>query len=132
MKTIRRTAYLPILSFCTCGLLIHPGGGILAQTIHWSSRGVGEGGSLYSPKINPANNDEFYVGCDMMGLYHTTDFGSSNSLMDFRQIQGGHDSRVRDTQGPKTLYCITSANDLALPACTCTRSGRVSLFNRRN
>jgi hypothetical protein len=68
----------------------------------------------------------------MSGLYHTTDFGSSYSLMDFRQIQGGHDSRVQYTQDPKTLYCITYANDLALPACTFTRSGRVSSFNRRN
>jgi hypothetical protein len=49
--------------------LVHPGGDVLSQTVHWSSRGVGGGGSLYSPSINPANNDEFYVGCDMSGLY---------------------------------------------------------------
>ena len=113
MKTIGRSAF-PLL-LCTCGLLIHPGGGILSQTLHWSSRGVGGGGSLYSPAINPADNNEFYVGCDMSGLYHTTDFGSSYSLMDFRQIQGGHDSRVQFTRDPKTLYCITYANDQALP-----------------
>ena len=113
MKTIGRSAF-PLL-LCTCGLLIHPGGGILSQTLHWSSRGVGGGGSLYSPAINPADNNEFYVGCDMSGLYHTTDFGSSYSLMDFRQIQGGHDSRVQFTQDPRILYCITCANDQALP-----------------
>jgi len=113
MKTFVRTAVR--VFFCGGSLLFHPGGEILSQTIHWSSRGVGGGGSLYSPGINPANNDEFYVGCDMSGLYHTTDFGSSYALMDFRQIQGGHDSRVQYTQDPKTLYCITYANDLALP-----------------
>lgn len=96
-------------------LVIPPAGGVHSQTMHWSSRGVGGGGSLYSPSINPAKDDEFYVGCDMSGLYHTTDFGVSYSLMDFRQIQGGHDARVCYTSDPNRRYCITYANDLALP-----------------
>jgi photosystem II stability/assembly factor-like uncharacterized protein len=119
MISIGRTAFAAgVLFFCTGSLLIHPGGDCHAQIIHWSSRGVGGGGSLYSPNINPANNDEFYVGCDMSGLYHTTDFGSSYALMDFRQIQGGHDSRVQYTLDPKILYCITYANDQAIPVRT--------------
>jgi photosystem II stability/assembly factor-like uncharacterized protein len=116
MNTFDRAAFLArVIFWCAGCLLCRPGGDIHSQTMHWSSRGVGGGGSLYSPNINPTNNDEFYVGCDMSGLYHTTDFGSSYALMDFRQIQGGHDSRVQYTQDPKILYCITYANDLALP-----------------
>ena len=113
MKTIGQSALFALS--CWGILWIHPGGDILSQTMHWSSHGVGGGGSLYSPSINPANNDEFYVGCDMSGLYRTTDFGSSYSLMDFRRIQGGHDSKVQYTQDPNILYCITYAADLALP-----------------
>jgi hypothetical protein len=116
MNTIVRRVILTGVLSCAVGVPFHPGGVLRAQSLRWSSRGVGGGGSLYSPSINPANNDEFYVGCDMSGLYHTTDFGSSYTLMDFRQIQGGHDARVRYTRDPNTRYCITYANDQALPA----------------
>ena len=87
-----------------------------AQTAPWSSRGVGGGGALFSPSINPSNPAEYYVGCDMSGLYHTTDFGASYALVDFRRIQGGHDSRMQFTSAPGRLYCITYANDMALPS----------------
>ena len=116
MASIQSAAFVVRrLLLCAGCLLAGTVGDIHAQAMHWSSRGVGGGGSLYSPSINPANNDEYYVGCDMSGLYHTTDFGSSYTLMDFRQIQGGHDSRVQYTQNPNILYCITYANDQALP-----------------
>ncbi|HTY58824.1 MAG TPA: hypothetical protein VMF59_08390, partial [Bacteroidota bacterium] len=123
MNTIVRTAFLTGALFCAVGVPLHPGGAIHAQTLRWSSRGVGGGGALYSPGINPANNDEFYVGCDMSGLYHTTEFGSSYTVADFRQIQGGHDSRVRFTRDPNTRYCISYAGDQALPVRT-TDGGR--------
>ena len=42
MRTIVRTAFG--VFFCGGSLLIHPGGEIFSQTIHWSSRGVGGGG----------------------------------------------------------------------------------------
>jgi hypothetical protein len=62
MKSTGRTAIPVMLFFCTGSLLIRPCGEVLSQTMHWSSRGVGGGGSLCSPNINPANNDEFYAG----------------------------------------------------------------------
>jgi len=100
---------------CACVILLAaPRAG--GQALHWSSRGIGGGGALYSPSINPSNINEFYVGCDMSGLYHTTDFGASYALVDYRQLQGGHDSRVQFTSDPGILYCITYANDQALPA----------------
>jgi hypothetical protein len=116
MKMIRPFAFLaPGILLYAAGIMVCTGAGVHAQSLRWSSRGVGGGGSLFSPAINPLNNDEFYVGCDMSGLYHTTDFGSSYTLMDFRQIQGGNNSQVRFTNDPNILYCITSANDQALP-----------------
>ena len=86
-----------------------------AQPLAWESRGVGGGGSLYSPSINPSNPDEFYVGCDMSGLYHTTDFGDSYALLNFQQMQGGHNAKVEFTNNPQLLYCVTYANDQAVP-----------------
>ncbi len=113
--SVVRTAVCAAALVCAEVLPFPRAGVVHAQSILWSSRGVGGGGSLYSPSINPANTDEFYVGCDMSGLYHTTDFGSSYALMDFRRIQGGHDARVRYTNNPAVRYCITYAGDLAIP-----------------
>ncbi len=86
-----------------------------SQPTQWSSRGVGGGGALFAPSINPARPDEFYVSCDMSELFHTTDFGLSFSTVPFQSIQGGHNSRVQFTVSPNLLYCISYANDLALP-----------------
>lgn len=88
---------------------------VSAQPLQWSPRGTGGGGSLYAPSINPANNGEFYVGCDMSELFHSTDFGSSYSILHFQQMQGGQNSRVQFTVDPAVRYCINYANDLALP-----------------
>jgi photosystem II stability/assembly factor-like uncharacterized protein len=96
-------------------LIISCGPQLLSQNLEWLTRGPGGGGALYSPSINPSNNDEFYVGCDMSGLYYSTNFGLSYGMLDFRRIQGGHDSRVQFTADRNILYCINYANDLAVP-----------------
>lgn len=88
---------------------------LFGQPSTWSSRGIGGGGALFAPSINPANINEFYVGCDMSELFHTTDFGSSFSTIHFQTIQGGHNSKVQFTSSPNLLYCISYANDQALP-----------------
>ena len=88
---------------------------VSGQEILWTPRGAGGGGSLFAPSINPANNDEFYVGCDMSELFHTTDFGRSYSITGFQQIQGGQYSKVQFTVDPTIRYCVNSANDLSIP-----------------
>jgi len=82
----------------------------------WQSRGVGGGGALFCPSINPANEDECYVACDMSGLYHTTDFGLSWQTLDFRAIQGGVCSWMQFTSTPGPRYCVNNANDAAIPS----------------
>ena len=49
-----------------------------AQVSNLNSRGVGGGGELFFPKINPANDDEFLIACDMSELFHSTNFGQKN------------------------------------------------------
>jgi hypothetical protein len=81
----------------------------------WLSRGPGAGGALYSPSINPANANEYYVACDMSGLYRTTDYGDSYTTVNFAQLQGGHEAAVRFTNDPNVAYCLSFGGDLAVP-----------------
>ncbi|MEP6677422.1 MAG: T9SS type A sorting domain-containing protein [Ferruginibacter sp.] len=80
-----------------------------AQPSSWQSRGVGGGGSLFYPTINPANDNEFYIACDMSQLFHSTDFGNSYSQVPFTRLQVGNLSTYEFTSNNNIAYCI--AND---------------------
>jgi photosystem II stability/assembly factor-like uncharacterized protein len=87
----------------------------LAQPSSFSSRGIGGGGALFSLSINPANNNEYYVSCDMGELFHTTDFGVTYSQVNFQELIGGHNSKVCFTSTPGLLYSISYANNEVVP-----------------
>ena len=72
----------------------------------FQSRGIGGGGALFSPSINPANTSEIYLACDMSELFHSTNGGASWNMLSYQSIQGGHDSKVQFTNDPNILYCI--------------------------
>src|ERR1041385_7402719 len=72
----------------------------------FQSRGIGGGGALFAPSINPANHNEIFMGCDMTELFHTTDLGDHWSELHFTKIQGGHDSQVQFTSTQGLLYCV--------------------------
>lgn len=101
-------------SFLT-GLLLLFFISLRAQPATWSARGAGGGGALFSPSINPANPDEFYVACDLSAVFHTTDFGRHYSLAHFAELQGGHNTKVCYTSTPGLLYTIHYANDRVIP-----------------
>src|SRR5262249_39976305 len=42
----------------------------------------------------------------MSQLFHTTNGGASWQQVDFRQIQGGHETRVQYTEDPNILYAL--------------------------
>jgi len=86
-----------------------------AQPLSWSSRGIGGGGALFSPAINPADPDEFYIACDLSALFHTTDYGLHYNLVHFNELQAGHNSKVCYTATPGLLYSIRYANDQVIP-----------------
>ena len=79
-----------------------------AQPTSWTSHGIGGGGSLYAPSINPGNNNEFYVGCDMSELFHTTDYGLSYSQVPFQQFIGGPYAKMCFTSTSGLLYSLSS------------------------
>jgi photosystem II stability/assembly factor-like uncharacterized protein len=82
----------------------------------WNSVGIGGGGALFNPSINPANTDEYYVACDMSAYYHTTDFGLSYSQPSFQEIQSGSSGVIRFTNDANKLWGIHYIDDVATPA----------------
>jgi len=86
-----------------------------SQPVSFSSRGVGGGGALFALSINPANNNEYYVACDMGELFHTTDYGSTYSQVNFQQLIAGHNSKVCFTSTAGLLYSISYANNMVVP-----------------
>ncbi|MCY7410162.1 MAG: hypothetical protein LH473_07805, partial [Chitinophagales bacterium] len=81
----------------------------------WNSVGIGGGGALFNPTINPANTNEFYVACDMSEYFHTTDFGLSYSQSDYHEISSSGNGVVRFTNDAMILYSIDFSNDLSVP-----------------
>ncbi|HET6991344.1 MAG TPA: hypothetical protein VFJ43_08480, partial [Bacteroidia bacterium] len=116
MKKIFISCFLPLAlrSFSVVGLFLLP---LLtnAQPSSWSLRGIGGGGALFSPSINPANTNEYYIACDMSELFHTTDFGQTYSQVHFTQFIGGHNSKVCYTSTANLLYSIAYVSDIATP-----------------
>ncbi len=86
-----------------------------AQPTSFTSKGIGGGGALFALSINPANNSEYYIACDMGELFHTTDFGLTYSQVNFQQLVAGHNSKVCYTATSGLLYSISYAHDMVVP-----------------
>jgi hypothetical protein len=80
-----------------------------SQPSSWQSRGVGGGGALFFPTINPANDNEFYVACDMSQLFRSTDFGATYSQVHFNKLQVSGMSTYEFTSNSNIAFGI--AND---------------------
>lgn len=79
------------------------------------SRGIGGGGALFSPSINPGNTSEFFVSCDMSELFHTTSFGLNYDQVHFTEFNGGHNSKVCYTAMSNVRYSISYIDDIGTP-----------------
>lgn len=97
--------------FLTLSLAVFASLNCIAQApISWQSRGIGGGGALFSPSINPANHNELYLACDMGELFHSTNAGQQWGEVNFTQVQGGHDSYVSFTNNANILYTVDYSN----------------------
>jgi hypothetical protein len=96
MKTITRLLTLAI--FIASELILS------AQPSGFVPRGIGGGGALYFPSVNPANENEFYVSCDMSELFHSLDFGLTYSQVDFSKLQVFSTSTYEFTNNPDIAY----------------------------
>jgi len=88
---------------------------LIAQPSSFASRGIGGGGALFSPSINPGNTSEYFVACDMSELFHTTNYGQNYSQVHFTEMNGGHNSKVCYTSTTGLLYSISYINDIGTP-----------------
>ncbi|MEY4904168.1 MAG: hypothetical protein RLZZ292_1983, partial [Bacteroidota bacterium] len=94
---------IPLNTFLLSLFLSFP---LSAQT--FQSRGIGGGGALFAPSINPANNDEIYMECDLAAVFHSKNKGANWEYVPFQQLQSWHDSEVQFTNDPNILYCVHS------------------------
>jgi len=69
-------------------------------------KGIGGGGAMYSPTINPGNPLEMAVACDMSPQFVTADGGKTWGTIDFRQMQSGHECSIRYTRDPAIRWAI--------------------------
>ena len=89
-----------------------------AQPSLFSPKGIGGGGALFFPKINPANDNEFYVSCDMSELFHSTDFGKTYSQVHFSRLQVFNTSTFEFTNNINIAYCNFNDGNLGYPVKT--------------
>lgn len=82
-----------------------------AQPASWQPRGIGGGGSMFFPTINPANDNEFFITCDMSQLFHSTDFGNSYTQIPFTKLQTGNVSTYEFTKDNNIAYCIANTGN---------------------
>ncbi len=90
----------------------------ICQPVNFLPRGIGGGGALFFPSINPANNNEFYVSCDMSELFHSTDFGSTYSQVHFSKLQVFNTSTYEFTNDPNIAYCNHNDGNSGYPVKT--------------
>lgn len=89
-----------------------------AQPSSFSPRGAGGGGALFFPTINPANDNEFYISCDMSELFHSSDFGTTYNQVPFTKLQVFNTSTWEFTVVPSIAYSIHNDGNQGYPVKT--------------
>lgn len=79
----------------------------MPNQIHFKSRGIGGGGALYSLSINPIDDQEIFLACDMTQLFHTQNAGLDWSMVDFKEL-------VVTPQSEVQFHTISNTSSLSL------------------
>ena len=72
----------------------------------WEPRGVGGGGTLFAPSINPYNPSELFVATDMGDLFHSRNGGRDWAVPSFHMVEGNRGAAVRYTNDPNLLWIL--------------------------
>ncbi len=91
---------------------------VFAQPDKFVSKGIGGCGAMFFPTINPANDNEYYIACDMSQLFHTTDFGATYSQVHFSKLQVFNSSTYEFTSNPLIAYSIFNDGNAGYPVRT--------------
>ena len=109
MDKLSHPCFSAVVSFA---LLILSGTVVCATASAWISRGMGGGGALFSVSMSPHDIKEIYMSTDMSSVFYSTNYGQSWETVDFRQLQGGHNSHVRSISNQGVLYSVHVPDDL--------------------
>jgi len=91
---------------------------LFSQPTAFSSRGIGGGGALFFPTINPANDNEYYVRCDMSEMFHSKDFGNTYEQIPFDRLQVFNTSTYELTKDSNIAYCNFNDGNEGYPVKT--------------
>ncbi|MFI5172177.1 MAG: fibronectin type III domain-containing protein [Chitinophagales bacterium] len=81
---------------------------IFGQPATWQSRGIGGGGALFSPSVNPGNISEMYIACDMTEVFHTSNSGVNWETVHFNELTSVTSSSVQFTSDNNIRYAVSS------------------------
>jgi hypothetical protein len=71
----------------------------------WISKGIGGGGALFGPNINPNNPNDIFINCDMSDVFRSIDGGATWKVLNFRYIRGQDKmASIQYTSNPNILY----------------------------
>ena len=90
----------------------------LPQPGSFAPRGAGGGGALFFPAINPLNENELYISCDMSEMFHSDDFGGSYSQVPFTKLQVFNTSTWEFTADPVIAYSVHNDGNQGYPVMT--------------
>ncbi len=91
---------------------------LFSQPTSFTPKGIGGGGALFFPTINPANDNEFYVSCDMSELFHSTDYGNSYTQVHFSKLQVFNTSTYEFTNNSAIAYSNFNDGNSGYPVKT--------------
>lgn len=92
------------LLFLLTGLTLS---GLVAQPTSFTPSGPGGGGYMYSPSINPHQEQDFFIVCDMGGVYRTQNGGAQFELLPFEELLSTVKGKVQFTSDPNVMYSVS-------------------------
>jgi hypothetical protein len=105
---------------------------VIAQPASFSPRGIGGGGALFFPTISPANDNEYYVACDMSEMFHSTDYGLSYTQIDFQKLQTSGVCTYEFTNDANVAYSAFNDGNQIYPVKTTDGGGTWNQINGYN
>ncbi len=73
---------------------------------------------MFFPTINPANDNEFYISCDMSQLFHSQDFGLHYDQIHYSKLQVFNTSTYEFTNNNNIAYSIYNDGNTGYPVKT--------------
>ena len=96
------------------------------KNLTFTPRGVGGGGSYFSPVLDPVNENRMFVSSDMSPLLRSLNGGESWRVVDSHDVTGGRASRVQFTNSSNRMFVldktVRKGHNICVPGTTCGAS----------